>query len=81
MSIQLDDVPLKFFASEIPQANVTKSATSWGILSKEKCFKLAAKKLHLKEDALDTAIKYLDQISILICYTEMLFQMFLIFLE
>ncbi len=70
-SIQPDDIPLGWFALEILLQQMSQSLQR-GVLSKEECLRLAMEKLHFKEDSLDAAIEYLDQISVLFYYRDIL---------
>ena len=69
--IQPDDIPLGWFALEILLEQMSQSLQR-GVLSKEECLKTAVEKLHFKEDSLDAAIEYLDQISVLFHYRDIL---------
>ena len=70
-SIQPDDIPLGWFALEILLEQMSQSLQR-GVLSKDECLRLAMEKLHFKEDSLDAAIEYLDQISVLFYYRDIL---------
>ena len=70
-SIQPDDIPLGWFALEILLEQMSQSLQQ-EILSKAECLRLATEKLHFEEDALDAAIEYLDQISVLFYYRDIL---------
>ena len=69
--IQPDDIPLGWFALEILLEQMSQSLQR-GVLSKEECLKTAVEKLHFKENSLDAAIEYLDQISVLFYYRDIL---------
>ncbi len=70
-SIQPVDIPFGWFALEILLQQMSQSLQR-GVLSKEECLGLAIEKLHFKEDSLDAAIEYLDQISVLFYYPDIL---------
>ncbi len=70
-SIQPDDIPLGWFALEILLEQMSQSLQR-GVLSKKECLRVAMEKLHFKEDSLDAAIEYLDQISVLFYYRDIL---------
>ena len=69
--IQPDDIPLGWFALEILLEQMSQSMQR-GVLSKEECLRAAVEKLHFKQDSMDAAIEYLDQISVLFYYRDIL---------
>ena len=70
-AIQPANIPLGWFALEILLEQMSQSLQR-GVLSKEECLSLAVEKLHFKEDSLDAAIEYLDQLSVLFYYRDIL---------
>ena len=70
-SIQPADIPLKWFALEILLEQMVHSLQR-GVLSKEECLTAAVEKLHFEEDSLDAAIQYLDELSVIFYYCDIL---------
>ena len=64
------DVPLQYFSLEILLEEVSLSLDR-GVLSKEECLK-AAKDLYFDEHTLDAAIQFLDEISVVFYFPEIL---------
>ena len=65
------DIPSRWFALEILLEEMTQ-ALKRGVLSKEDCFTAATEKLHFEEDAVDDALQYLDQVSVILYYPQIL---------
>ena len=70
-SIEAADIPLKWFALEVLLEEMAQSLQR-GILSKQECLTVAKNKLHFEENALEAAIQYLDQLSVLLHYPDIL---------
>ena len=65
------DIPSRWFALEILLEEMTQ-ALKRGVLSKEDCITAAIEKLHFEEDAVDAALQYLDQVSVILYYPKIL---------
>ena len=65
------DIPSRWFALEILLGEMAQ-ALERGVLSKEDCITAAIEKLHFEEDAVDTALQYLDQVSAIMYYPKIL---------
>ena len=65
------DIPSRWFALEILLEEMTQ-ALKRGVLSKENCITAAIEKLHFEEDAVDAALRYLDQVSAILYYPKIL---------
>ena len=70
-SVSPVDIPSRWFALEILLEEMVQ-ALKRGALSKEECITAAMEKLHFEEDALDTALQYLDQVSAILYYPKIL---------
>ena len=65
------DIPSRWFALEILLGEMAQ-ALERGVLSKEDCITAAIEKLHFEKDAVDAALQYLDQVSAIMYYPEIL---------
>ena len=69
--IESADIPVRWFALEILLKEMAQ-ALKQEVLSKGQILTVAIEKLHFEEDALDTALQYLDQLSVLFYYPTVL---------
>ena len=65
------EIPSRWFALEILLEEMTQ-ALKRGVLSKDDVIAAAVEKLHFEEDAVDAALEYLDQLSVLSYYPQIL---------
>ena len=65
------DIPSRWLALEILLEEMAQ-ALERGVLSKDDCIAAAIEKLHFEEDAVDAALQYLDQISAILYYPQIL---------
>ena len=69
--IKSADLPLKWFALEVLLEEMVR-AHKRGVLSKNECCTAAIEKLHFEEDSFEAAIHYLDELSVLFYYPNIL---------
>ena len=71
LSAEPAEIPSKWFALEILLEQMTE-VLERGVLSKNECVTAAVDKLHFEEDAVESALRYLNQLSVLFYYPEIL---------
>ena len=71
LSTEPVEIPSKWFALEILLEEMTE-ALQRGVLSIDDCITAAVEKLHFEEDAVESALQYLYQLSVLFYYPEIL---------
>ena len=70
-SVKPADIPSRWFALEILLEEMTQ-ALERGVLSRDEVITAAVEKLRFEEDAVDAALQYLDQLSVLFYYPQIL---------